>query len=222
MSFPSNFYHRALIFWQDVWRKLFCNENLDSFDLQNWDEKEDQPILWSCENWNYFFCHLFIRHFNTRVCASGNCFLARITLWRFFWLYAVVTARVTAKAVFRLTTCSGVSLYSWLRILTMNWIYTLLSVHGFPLRGSLHKIMSSKNRNERIRTLNKALTYSGCLYGVGGWPTMRRNDNFSAEVLYLCFLRQSRKLAYLSVEFVSIVHRHSINMNDSYFDLLIV
>ena len=31
---------------------LFYNENLDSFDLQNWEEKEDQLILWSCEDWN--------------------------------------------------------------------------------------------------------------------------------------------------------------------------
>ena len=75
----------------------------------------------------------------------------------FMWLHAVSTARVTALAVFRLTTFSGVSLYSCLQILTMNSIYTLLSVHGFPLRRSLHSIMSSKNRNERLRILNKAL-----------------------------------------------------------------
>ena len=76
MSFPSNFHHRAFIFWQDVWRKLFCNENLDTFDLQNWDEKEDQPILWSCENWNYFFFVIYLF-----VILIRGCVLVGIAFW---------------------------------------------------------------------------------------------------------------------------------------------
>ena len=125
----------------------------------------------------FLFCHLFIYLFVILIrffVPAGISFWPESLFEDFMWLHAVSTARVTALAVFRLTTFSGVTLYSCLQILTM--IYTLLSVHGFPLRRSLHSIMSSKNRNERLRILNKALMYSSCLYGVGGWPIIRSRE----------------------------------------------
>ena len=75
MSFPSNFHHQALIFWQDIWRKLFCNENLDSFDLQlRWERRPADPVILRELKLLFFVIYLF-------VVLIRECVLVGIAFW---------------------------------------------------------------------------------------------------------------------------------------------